>query len=77
VDGYLTRLLAQQEAFIDIPPPLGEALRQKYDGSVRSAGIDRALELATRIRATADSSRAATRPPSAVPVPSDTGGTPR
>jgi hypothetical protein len=77
VDGYLNRLLAQQEAFIDIPPPLSEALRQKYDGSVRSAGIDRALELATRVRAVADSTRASSRPPSAVPVPSDTGGTPR
>jgi parvulin-like peptidyl-prolyl isomerase len=77
VDGYMTRLLAQQEPFVEVPPPLADALREKYDGSVRSAGIDRALELATRIRATADSTRSATRPPSAVPVPSDTGGTPR
>jgi hypothetical protein len=77
VDGYMNRLLAQQEPFVEVPPPLADALREKYDGSIRSAGIDRALELATRIRATADSTRAATRPPSAVPVPSDTGGTSR
>jgi hypothetical protein len=75
VDGYLTRLLAQQEGFIEIPPPLADALREKYDGSVRTAGIERALVLAERIRASADSSRAASQPPSAVPLPSDTGRT--
>lgn len=72
-DDYVTRLLAQQERFIEIPPPLADALREKYDGDIRSAGIDRAVELATKIRAASDSAKAAARPPSAVPVPSDTG----
>ncbi|HEX9564372.1 MAG TPA: peptidylprolyl isomerase [Gemmatimonadaceae bacterium] len=73
VDAYLSRLLAQQEGFVEIPPPLAEALRERYDGNVREAGIVRVVELAGRIRASADSARAAAQPPSAVPLPKDTG----
>ena len=72
VDGYLGRLLQQQEGFIDIPPPLAEALREKYDGSIKAAGITRAIEVATKTRAAADSARAASQPKSAIPMP-DTG----
>lgn len=69
VDGYLGRLLQQQEGYIDVPPPLAEALREKYDGSVKAAGITRAIEMATKTRAAADSSRAASQPKSAIPMP--------
>ncbi len=69
VDGYLGRLLQQQEGYIDVPPPVAEALREKYDGSVKQAGITRALEMATKTRAVADSSRAAAQPKSAIPMP--------
>ncbi|HEX6943749.1 MAG TPA: peptidylprolyl isomerase [Gemmatimonadaceae bacterium] len=72
VDGYLGRLLLQQEGYIDVPPPLAEALREKYDGSVKPAGITRAVEIATKTRAAADSARAASQPKSAIPMP-DTG----
>lgn len=74
VDGYLSRLLAQQEGYIEVPPPLADALREKYDGSVREAGIVRAVELAEKIRMAADSARTRSQPPSAVPLPKDTGG---
>ena len=73
VDGYLGRLLQQQEGYIDIPPPLAEALREKYEGSIKAAGITRAIEVATKTRAAADSARAASQPKSAIPMP-DTGG---
>ena len=76
IDGYLGRLLQQQENYIEVPPPVAEALREKYDGSVKPAGITRALELATKARAAADSTRAASQPKSAVPLP-DTGATKR
>ena len=76
VDAYLGRLLLQQENFVEIPPPLAEALREKYDASIKPAGIARALEMATKTRATADSSRAASQPKSAVPMP-DTGASRR
>lgn len=72
VDGYLGRLLQNQEGFIEVPPPLADALREKYDASIKPAGLQRALELAQRMRASADSSRAASQPKSAVPVPTDT-----
>jgi parvulin-like peptidyl-prolyl isomerase len=72
VDAYLDRLVAQQEQFIEIPPPLAQALRAKYDGKVTASGIDRAVSGATKIRAAADSARAAQQPKSAVPMPSPT-----
>jgi hypothetical protein len=72
IDAYMGRLLLQQEGFIDIPPPLAEALREKYDGSIKPAGIARALELAQKTRATTDSIRSSGQPKSAVPIP-DTG----
>ena len=74
IDAYLGRLLQGQEQYIDVPPPVAEALREKYDGSVKPAGLTRALEMATKARAAADSTRAASQPKSAVPMP-DTSGT--
>ena len=73
VDAYMDRLLKGQEAgVVEVPAPLAEALREKYDASIKPAGIARALEVATKTRAAADSSRAASQPKSAVPMP-DTG----
>ncbi len=72
VDAYLGRLLQQQDVFVDIPPPLAEALREKYDGSIKPAGIARALEMAQKTRAAADSARLGAQPKSAIPMP-DTG----
>jgi len=72
IDAYMGRLLLQQEGYIEIPPPLAEALREKYDGSIKQAGIARALEIAQKSRATADSIRSSGQPKSAVPIP-DTG----
>ena len=72
VDGYLGRLLQGQETFVDVPAPLADALREKYDGSIKPAGIARALEVSQKTKAAADSSRAAAQPKSAVPMPPDT-----
>lgn len=74
VDGYLDRLLKQQEGFVEVPPPLATALRERYDGRVIAAGLTRAVETAQKIRSAADSARAAQQPKSAVPVPGDTSG---
>lgn len=73
IDAYMGRLLLGQETYVDVPSPLADALREKYDGSIRQAGLSRALELAQRTRAAADSSRAASQPKSAVPMPDTTG----
>jgi len=68
VNDYVQKLLRQEAAFVDVPHVLAEALREKYDGKVNSAAIDRALTEAQKIRSQADS----TMPPSAVPMPGAT-----
>ena len=73
VDNYLERLLTKDEQFIPVQPPLEAALHSKYDYKVNSAGIDRALERAQKIRAAADSAKAAQQPQSAVPLPGQPG----
>jgi hypothetical protein len=56
-----------------VQPPLESALHSKYDYKINAAGIDRALERAQRIRAVADSTKAAQQPQSAVPLPGQPG----
>jgi hypothetical protein len=65
----MERLLTKDEQFIPVQPALETALHSKYDYKVNPAGIDRALEHAQKIRAAADSAKAASQPPSAVPMP--------
>lgn len=69
IDAYMGRLLQGQEGYVDVPPPLADALREKYDGSLKQSGLTRALEMAQKARTTADSARAASQPKSAVPMP--------
>jgi hypothetical protein len=69
VDSYFERLLKNQAQFVDVSEPVAIALRQKYEGSVTESGIDRAVTLATEMKAKADSAEAAAMPPSAVPTP--------
>ena len=69
VDGYFNRLVKGQEQFVEVPAPLAQALRKKYDWKVNSAGLDRAVQAAQAIRAKEDSTRAAAMPKSAVPMP--------
>jgi hypothetical protein len=54
---------------VPVPQPLATVLQSKYDSSINSAGVDRSVERAQKIRATADSSRAANQPKSQVPLP--------
>jgi hypothetical protein len=44
-------------------------LMDKYDAKINAAGIDRAVERAGKLRASADSARTAGQPKSAVPLP--------
>ena len=69
VDGYLDRMMAGQAQPLSPPPALKKILDAKYETSVNQAGIDRALERATRVRASADSAKAASQPKSAIPLP--------
>lgn len=69
VDQYFSQLVKNEVPFVQVPPPVEMALRDKYEYEVNDAGITRALELAGRVRAKADSARAAGQPPTAVPMP--------
>jgi peptidyl-prolyl cis-trans isomerase D len=72
-DAYLDRMMAGQAQPISAPLPLKKMLDKKYEASVNQQGIDRALERATRLRASADSAKGANQPKSAIPLP---GGAP-
>ena len=69
IDTYFDQLLSEKAQFVSVSEPVQSALRKKYESRVVQAGIERALERATKIRQVADSARAAQQPPSAVPMP--------
>ncbi len=69
VEAFLDRVMSGQAQPVPVPSPVQIVLMDKYDAKVNQAGIDRAVERAAKIRATADSARAAARPKSAVPLP--------
>ena len=69
IEAYIDRILGGQAQPVPIPQPIATVLRSKYEWSVNAAGIDRAVERAQKIRATADSTRAANQPKSQVPLP--------
>lgn len=72
IDAYFARLVKAEAQFVEVPAPLAQALRSKYDWKINSAGLDRAVQSATSIRAKEDSARAAAMPKSAVPMPGAT-----
>jgi hypothetical protein len=69
IDTYLDNLVKGSEQYVEVPSPLAQAVRRKYDWKVSAAGVDRAIAAATTIRAKEDSARAAAMPQSAVPMP--------
>jgi hypothetical protein len=69
VDAYLDRMMSGQAQVLNVPPPLKKMLDAKYESSVNQQGIDRSVERAQKLRASADSARAASQPKSAVPMP--------
>jgi len=69
VDAYLDRMMAGQAQPLSVPRPLKKLLDAKYEASVNPAGVDRGFERAQKLRATADSARAASQPKSQVPLP--------
>ncbi len=69
IDAYFERLLSEKAQFVNVAEPVSSALRKKYESRIVTAGIERALERATKIRQVADSTRAAQQPASAVPMP--------
>lgn len=69
VDAYLDRLTQQQAPFVEVPAPIAAALRAKFDHKFNDGALDKALEKAATVRASADSAKAASQPATAIPLP--------
>jgi PPIC-type PPIASE domain len=75
VNAFLENMLVRDGAFVPIARSMDLMLRMKYPGAkIVDAGVDRALEAAQKTRGAADSTRAANRPASAVPMPGESPG---
>jgi hypothetical protein len=69
VEAYLDRILAGQAQPLSVPSPIQNVLMSKYKAKIYPAGVDRAVERAKKLRATADSARSTQQPQSQVPLP--------
>jgi len=69
VESLLDRVMAGEAQAIQVPAPAQSALAMMYATKTTPAGIDRAVERATKLRASADSLRQAQQPQSQVPLP--------
>jgi hypothetical protein len=69
IESYLDRVMSGQAQPVSIPLPIQTVLSSKYKSKVYPAGVDRAVERAKKLRATADSTRSANQPRSQVPLP--------
>ncbi len=70
VNKFLENMLVSDGAFVPIARSMDLMLRMRFPGAkIVDAGVDRALEAAQKLRGSADSTRAANRPASAVPMP--------
>jgi parvulin-like peptidyl-prolyl isomerase len=68
IDDYFGRMVLEQAPFVQVPTPLSNILRKKFKLSFNDAGFDRAVQEASKIRNTADSTRTAGQPSTAVPL---------
>ncbi len=69
VDSLIGAIMNGSVRPISVPTPLKLALENKYSWSLNQNALDRAVEIARKLRTTADSSKAANQPPSQVPLP--------
>jgi hypothetical protein len=69
VEEYIGKLLAQQAPYVDIPQPVQNVLRDKYDYTINEETVSQVLLEAAKVRLASDSTTKATQPGSVVPVP--------
>jgi hypothetical protein len=69
VEAFIDGIMAGRANPVQVPNLLKAVLDAKYEMSINSAGIDRAIEAAKAQKAKADSTRTSTQPPSQVPIP--------
>ncbi len=68
IDEYMGKLVRNEAEYVDVAEQIALVLRSRYENRLVPAGVDRVLAEATKLRAVADSARAAAQPPSAVPM---------
>jgi hypothetical protein len=69
VDALIDGMMTGKVQPVPIPTPLKVLLEDKYAWKINDAGLDRAAELAKKVRASADSAAAVSMPKSEVPIP--------
>ncbi|MEK7402166.1 MAG: peptidylprolyl isomerase [Gemmatimonadota bacterium] len=69
VEGLLDRVMSGQAQAIQVPTPAHSVLTLMYKTKTMQAGLDRVVERASKLRASADSARLASQPASQVPLP--------
>ena len=67
-DVYLEKMMAQQAQFVPVAPPVRQVATAKYGMKLNNAGLQRAIDIASKGKAAADSQRAKSRPPTEVPI---------
>lgn len=66
IDTFFNKLVKNEVPFVDVVYPVASALHSKYSFSINEAGLDKVIEKAKTLRASADSSKA-----QQAPLPSD------
>ena len=72
IESFFDRLIKNEAQFVEVSYPVARALQKKYEFAVNDAGLDRVVERAKQVRATADSVKAQKPPtdaPGTTPVP--------
>lgn len=69
VESFFDKLVKNEVPFVDIPYPIIRALHKKYDFAINDAGLDRVIEKAKSVRASADSTKAQQAPPAGAAPP--------
>jgi peptidyl-prolyl cis-trans isomerase D len=69
VETYIGKLLGQQAQYVEVPTPVQNILRDKYDYTVNPETISQVLLEAAKVRLASDSTAKATQPGSVVPLP--------
>ncbi len=76
VESFFDKLVKSEVQFVDVPYPVAHALQAKYEYSVNDAGLDKVVERAKVVRATADSVKAQKTPTPGGAAPKGVGAPP-
>ena len=68
MNEFVDKLMKQQVQFVAVAPPVEKVARTKYGAKLSTAGLQRAIDLANKEKAAADSARLKALPPTEVPI---------